>query len=163
MNTSKSKWNAIGIFLVGFLWGAALIFIGGVLYLRHALIEERVSDQNFDQITMRIPGIAGQFSNWTVQDAGCTLPMSGDGSRMRAYRLCNSAYAAEMISGESDRRISAVLPCTFSVYEKKDGKTYLSRLNVSLLGRLLGGAPARVLPDEVNPDQELMLQTIGFR
>lgn len=158
----QANWNKIAIFAIGMLWGAAIVFFAGVLYMRNSLIQERVSHLPFDEVVTKIQKTSERFPAWTVQSAGCTLPASGDGTRMHTFRLCHRTYAGDLIMQEADRKVSCTLPCTFSVYEKKDGKTYLARMNVSLLGRLLGGAPAQVFPKRVNPEQEAILREAGF-
>ena len=39
-----------------------------------------------------------------------------------------------------------MMPCTISVYEKSDGKTYIGSMNAGLLGRVFGGTVAGRLP-----------------
>ena len=156
------NWNKTGFFLLGLLWGAALMFFGIVLYLRASLLDERVSEIPFDDVVQKLTETTKKFPDWTVQNVPCVLPVSKDGTRMQAFRLCHQHYAADMTESESDRKISCMLPCVFSVYEKVDGKTYLSRVNVSLLGRILGGAPGHVFPEKVAPEQEAILHYLGF-
>lgn len=158
-NSVKQIW----IFLIGMLWGSALMFFGGVLFLRHNLLEERRTDRDFDSVISDLHSGTGKAPGWEIRNAGCPLPPSGDGCRMQSFQLCQRDYASELIEREEDRKISALLPCTFSVYEKKDGHVYLSRLNVKLLGRLLGGMPAYVFPAKVSPEQERFLGHLKFQ
>jgi uncharacterized protein (DUF302 family) len=45
------------------------------------------------------------------------------------------------------------MPCTISVYEKKDGKTYIGTMNAGLLGDMFGGTVTTVMK-EVASDQQ---------
>ena len=44
---------------------------------------------------------------------------------------------------ETDRYISTMMPCTFSVWEDDNGKIYLSRINMGLIAKMFGGNVAR--------------------
>lgn len=148
----------LGGFAAGLLWGAVIAFLGGVLYLRHSLLDERECVAGFDTVVKEIPARAAKLEGWTVQRVVCTLPKFPDGTRMAAFRLCQPDYALKLTGAESDRKTSCVIPCTFAIYEKSDGKTYIARMDVSLLGRLLGGEPSRVFPKKVSPEHEFILQ-----
>ncbi len=38
-----------------------------------------------------------------------------------------------------------MMPCTISVYEKSDGKTYIGHMNAGLMGGMFGGDVAEVM------------------
>lgn len=44
--------------------------------------------------------------------------------------------------------------CTISVYEKKDGRTYIASMNAGLLGKMFGGSIAEVMGDVVAKQQQ---------
>jgi len=98
---------------------------------------------------------------WIVRPDSCAIPKIKDGSKVYTMKLCQSEYAAKMIEPEDSRKILSVIPCTFAVYQKADGCTYVSRINVGLLGALMGGAPGKVFPEKVAPEQEGMLEGIA--
>ena len=45
------------------------------------------------------------------------------------------------------------MPCTISVYEKEDGKTYIAHVNAGLMGNLFGGVIADVMSGPVSEQQ----------
>jgi len=70
----------------------------------------------------------------------------------------NSAQAVAVATPCCPAPVSAMIPCSLAVYEK-DGKTYVARMNVGLLGTLLGGTSAKVFPVYVATDQERMVES----
>lgn len=155
--TQNKKW---GTFLAGVLWGITFSFIFGVIFLRHSLIYEYESKLGFDETVAQISKNIKNSKGWIVQfGSGCKMPKRKDGSKMTILKLCNGQYGSGLLNDQSTRKTSAIIPCTFSIYEK-NGKTYLSRVNVSLLGQLLGGNATNIFSRKIAPEQENMLDGI---
>ncbi len=161
---SKFWKRELWIFLAGLVSGAGLILIIGVMYLRSHLIEEYHSDMPFEAAVSALPDKTIELfpNTWTVTRDSCALNELPDGRRMVLYRLCNRQYAHQLLAAPDDRRAAAIVPCPFALFEHSDGTAGLVRFNLSFLGRILGGAPAAVFPDEVAPDQEKLLKELGF-
>lgn len=66
--------------------------------------------------------------------------------------LCDPSYAYDVLKNDADRKLSLFMPCTISVYEKSDGKTYVATMNALLLGKMFGGNVAVVM-EKVDIDQ----------
>lgn len=150
----------LGGFAAGLLWGVALTFIAGVVYLRHSLLLEYECKDSLNATVAKIMENATRLPAWQVQQANCAVPVMPDNCKMASLRLCNKEYAKQLMEAPSDRRISAAIPCCVSIYEKPDGKTYLSRMNMPLLGRLLGGEPSRLFPNTIAPEQNYLLGNV---
>jgi uncharacterized protein (DUF302 family) len=73
--------------------------------------------------------------------------------------LCNPNHAFEILSKDEYRNVSSMLPCRISVYEKSDGKTYLSRMNSPAFAGMIGGDAAGTIVRAFN-DAEIMLKTV---
>lgn len=71
-------------------------------------------------------------------------------------KLCKPDYAADVL--ETDTPIACMMPCTFAVWESGDGGVYLSRMNLSLMGRLFGGNIAEIMGSKVARDEHEMLE-----
>jgi len=148
------------MFAAGILWGVAASFIFGVIILRHSLINEYQSKLGFKETVTQLENDIKSQKGWLVRTSSCSLPNPKDGTRAIAIKLCNGVYASELINDESTRKTAAIIPCSFAVYQKSDGKTYISQLNISLLGSLLGGRANLTFSGKIAPDQKIILDGI---
>ena len=141
-------------FSLGLLWGIALTFTGGILYLRAALIREIPSRLSYEETVEQFPRNASAIPGWTVRNQKCGLP-SG---KIAVFELCSRKYASPLLT--TDPEIGCIIPCRTAIYEKPDGKTYLAMLNTGLFMRLIGGAPGEVFRRGILPEQKRMLEGI---
>jgi uncharacterized protein (DUF302 family) len=64
---------------------------------------------------------------------------------IKVIELCNPKHSSQILK-ESDLRIySAMMPCRITVYEKEDGKTYLSTINSGIMSAEAGELVERVM------------------
>jgi uncharacterized protein (DUF302 family) len=75
--------------------------------------------------------------------------------RVKLVKLCKAEYAQSVLA--TDRHISTMMPCTFSVWEGDDGKVYVSKMNLGLMAKMFGGNIAKVMGGDVVQDEEKML------
>lgn len=151
----KAKIKILLWFLCGVLWGGVLVFIAGVVFLRHNLILEYPFSGDFTNISESVEPAAAELG-WTVSANPCGIPRIIDGQPIEIYRLCKREYAVELLQEESDRKIGCLLPCAISIYRKADGLTYLSRLNMPLVTMLLGGAPVQIFRNKISVEQQVI-------
>jgi len=78
--------------------------------------------------------------------------------RVKLVKLCKAEYAKSVLT--TDRHVSTMMPCTFSVWEGDDGKVYLSKMNMGLMAKMFGGNVAKVMGGHVVEDEEKILE--GF-
>ena len=64
---------------------------------------------------------------------------------VKVVELCKPDYAYRLLSDDSHRIYSNMLPCRISVYEKSDGNCYISRLNAAMMAVQLGGVTEEVM------------------
>jgi hypothetical protein len=149
-----------GGFLAGTLWGVALTFIAGTLYLRHSLLREYECVGDLPSCVEKIKANVGKAQPWTVQTAGCFAPLTPEGAKIEQLRFCNSNYVRMLVANPDERKIAAVLPCAAAIYTKPDGKAYMARLNMPLLTRILGGTPAFLFSEKIAPEQRYIMNGV---
>jgi uncharacterized protein (DUF302 family) len=71
--------------------------------------------------------------------------------------LCQAEHAYNLLKTDENKYISVMMPCTISIYEKSDGKTYVSAMNASFLGKMFGGDIAEVMSGPVAEDQQAFI------
>lgn len=87
--------------------------------------------------------------NWKVAGThDMQAVLAGFGHDVRAvkiYELCSSKYSKTILELDDERIVSPLMPCRVAIYEKSDGKTYISRMNNTLMARPFGGVINEVM------------------
>ena len=71
--------------------------------------------------------------------------------------LCQPDHAFNILREDGNKIISVFMPCTISVQQKSDGKTYIGTMNAGLLGEIFGGTVADVM-GKVAVDQQSFIE-----
>jgi len=69
---------------------------------------------------------------------------------VKVFSLCHPAHSSKILEQDSGRIIASMMPCRVSVYEKHDGKTYISRMNPAMMASSFGGLVEEVMTDSAN-------------
>jgi len=69
-------------------------------------------------------------------------------------KICQADYADRILNTDEAMYVSVMMPCSISVYQKSNGKTYVSTMNTGLMGRMFGGVVAEVMGGPVAADEE---------
>ncbi|MBN1651592.1 MAG: DUF302 domain-containing protein [Bacteroidales bacterium] len=71
--------------------------------------------------------------------------------------LCNPKYSGKMLLVDDMRYLSVLMPCRVSVYEKSNGKTYITLMNSIEMAKMIGGPieeQIKVIQEEI--DQKIL-------
>ena len=74
----------------------------------------------------------------------------------KVFSLCNVGLAYKILELDSERMVSSIIPCRVSVYEKQDGKTYISMMTSSIISSNFGGVSGQVITDATNEVEEII-------
>ncbi len=111
---------------------------------------ESKSKYGFDETVKKLSDIIAD-NGWRVthtHDLKETMNKNGfEVHPVKVIELCNPKYAYRMLSVDELRIYSNMMPCRLSVYEKADGKTYVSRMNSALFASQIGGVVEEVMSD----------------
>jgi uncharacterized protein (DUF302 family) len=148
--------------IIGGIVGAILALIAVVVMMPKLIMAEYSSPYNFQQTVDKIVANA-KAKNWVVPSISrLDTSIKKHGGKeilpVALVNLCHPHHAHSILKNDSDKKVSIFMPCTISVYDKKDGKTYITALNAELLGNMFGGNVATVM-NEVAKDQ---MQFINF-
>jgi uncharacterized protein (DUF302 family) len=64
---------------------------------------------------------------------------------VKVMEICNPGLAYQILSKDDLKDASPMLPCRITVYEKTDGKTYISRMNAPMLAGMLDADAAKTV------------------
>ncbi|MFO8068361.1 MAG: DUF302 domain-containing protein [Bacteroidales bacterium] len=62
-----------------------------------------------------------------------------DVKAIKIFELCSSKYSKTILDLDDERIVSPLMPCRVAIYEKSDGKTYITRMNNTLMAKPFGG------------------------
>jgi uncharacterized protein (DUF302 family) len=85
----------------------------------------------------------------TKQDIGKNL----------VFSMCEPYEAVKLLKHDKYRKFLSMMPCSFAVYEKSDGKVYVSFMNIQLMGQLYKGEKeVEDLVNKLGPQMQKMVE-----
>lgn len=81
---------------------------------------------------------------------------------LKVLSLCHPNHSSRILKKDDERIISSMMPCRVSVYEKHDGKTYISRMNSTAMATSFGGIIEQVMTDSANEVEEIIEKTLSL-
>jgi len=114
------------------------------------LVVEKPSRLGFDATVEELTAEA-ERREWkvpAVHDLQQSLAKSGKTVRpVKVIEICKPKYSGQMLELNDERIISVMMPCRISVYEKEDGKTYVSLINAGEMSESLPANIAKVMKE----------------
>lgn len=96
-----------------------------------------------------------------VHDLQATMKNFGKDVRsVKVFELCNPNYAYEILNKDEERVVSNMMPCRLAVYEKADGKVYISRMNSGTVAKPMSKV-VRTTMTEAARDVEVMIAEVA--
>lgn len=108
--------------------------------------------------------------NLAVLESGWKMPASHDLQNtirnfgkeilpIKVLEICHPKHSSRLLELDNERIVSTFMPCRISVYEKSDGKVYISRINAALLSKSFGGIIEEVM-SLANSEMEAMIKPL---
>jgi len=144
--------------ILGFIFGLLTTAVVGWFAMPSMMLVEYESPYDINKTVKTISDNA-KANHWVVAGIGKlhkSIKKHGGYEMTPVYlvNLCNATHAYNILKKDENKIISTMMPCTISVYEKSDGKTYIGTMNAGLLGKMFGGDVAQVFGIEVAEDQQ---------
>lgn len=140
----------------GFFAGVVVFSVAMYLFAGGLMIQEYESPYGLEETTARIQHNI-QDAGWdlsglrspsnTIRKMGATVP------NVMLIEACKPDYSKPILQDRDTRILSILMPCTITVYEGEDGKTYIGLMNTALMGHMFGPMVGRVM-GEVAKDQK---------
>jgi uncharacterized protein (DUF302 family) len=153
--------------IIGFVAGILFVSIALNLSAGSMILKEVKSPYDFDKtvtiVTERIQAQPG----WHVvavidQDAEVRKHGGKPIGKFSIIQYCSGESSAEMLSADDRKRIGAMMPKTFAVYQKADGQVYLATANGMVMGKLFGGETEAII-ERVSLEVESVLRFMNFK
>lgn len=148
--------------IAGFLAGVIFTVVAVVLVMRSSMVVPERSSKSFDAtcaaIEQVVPGTEGWSFPMESLDMSAKLAaknaMPENIARIRLYFLCNPEVAKTVLT--ANPKLSAIMPCSWSVYELTDGSVWVSHMNISLMAKMMGGVVGRSMGHVAQTDDRFL-------
>ncbi len=158
--------GSIGI-VFGFVVG--VVFSGVAMSLSAGnmmLVEIRSPFDHGKTVSTLTDNIAKQ-PGWHVvsvidQQKECLAHGGSDIGKFTIVKYCSGKTASVMLGSDDRKRLGAMMPKAFAVYEKSNGQVYVATANGAIMGKLFGGETERII-EGVSLDVESMLRFLNFK
>ncbi len=144
------------------------ILLTGLLAYKSApgmMLKEAESNYGFQE-SVEVFTRTAEDMGWsipTVHDMKATMDNFGyDVRNAKVFELCHPDHAYRILELDDERIVSSMMPCRVSIYEKSDGKTYVSWMNTSMMGNMMGGVIAEVM-GVASSESEAMISSVTGR
>ncbi len=115
-------------------------------------------EETINQLTELVP--ENEWKIIQMLDLQETMRKNGkDVLPVKVVEMCKPDYAYQLLSEDLQRIYSNMMPCRVSVYEKSDGKIYISRMNSAMFAEQIGGVMQGVMIKAFD-DVEKMIKKI---
>ena len=143
--------------LFGFVLGVVALGIAVWNIMPGMMLQERLSPYGIEETVNKIKenAISKGWAVPSVKPLHKSILKHGGGevAPVMLVNLCQPNHAFNILSEDDNKKISVFMPCTISVFQKSDGKTYIGNMNAGLLGSMFGGTVAEVMA-EVSVEQQ---------
>lgn len=79
---------------------------------------------------------------------------------VKVISICHPKHSGRILERDSERIISSMMPCRISIYEKKNGKTYISRMNSLNIASSFSGIIKQVITDSASEVEDIIAVTL---
>ena len=157
----KTKTFVFGA-IVGFLAMGAAVWIA----MPRMMINVHKSPYGFDETVAAVEAAVAGQEGWKVAktfDIQKNIVDAGHAemTKVKIVTLCNPHYANRILSADSDKVVTTMMPLGIGVYETADGSVYMSEMNVGLMGMMFGGTIADVMGDASTDIARMMSSVTG--
>lgn len=102
------------------------------------------------------------WQNPAVHNLQQSLAKSGKEVKpVQVIEICKADYSGKMLEKNHERISSILMPCRISVYEKEDGKTYVTLLNMGAMAVDLPVDTAKAVQGASDETFEIVQSVIG--
>ena len=127
----------------------------------YSIFPESESKYDFDTTVNKLVSEV-EARSWNISfthDLQQTMKKHGrDVLPVKVLAICHPSHSGQILDKDHERVISCMMPCRISIYEKSDGKTYVSRMNPAMMAQVMDPLTAQVMQGAA-ADVEEIIQT----
>ncbi len=125
------------------------------------MVHELKSPYSVDK-TVETISINAKKQGWSVKNVvnmqkSMKKKLGEDIYATKVMKLGQAKYAHALLKHDDTRFVAAMMPHSIAVYQKSNGNTYISSMNMGLMGKIFGGETDRIM-DKVQKDDDIILK-----
>jgi uncharacterized protein (DUF302 family) len=148
--------------IIGFALGLITAAVAGVATMRSSMVVPERSSKSFEEtcaaIEKVVPGTEGWSFPMDSLDMSAKLAAKNalpeNVRKIRLYFMCNPGVAKTVLG--ANPKLSAIMPCSWSVYELADGSVWVSHMNISMMARMMGGVVGASMGQVAETDERFL-------
>lgn len=148
-------------FIYGAVFGIAVGLVSMALVMPKLMLKEQVSPLGYEETIAMIQKkvTEGGWKVSALMRLDKTLAKHGkEVLPVASFKICQPDHAEEILLDDNARFLAVMMPCSIGVYEKADGKTYISSMNAALMGRMFGGTAQSVMGGPVAKESAAFIE-----
>lgn len=154
----------LSAFLIGILTGLISAGLAVWLLMPAMMLSVYPSRYGFEE-TLALLQRETENMGWKVSkvyDIQQSLKNAGheDMTRASIVSICQPHHAYRILNNDDNKKVLAVMPCRVGIYEGKDGKTYITEMNIGLMGKMFGGTIAEVMGNAAADERQILASLI---
>lgn len=148
--------------LISFILGAIAAIAVGMYALPGLMIKEVQSPYAFEETIEKVITNAKDIGwkvpkSWKIDfQRNLNKVVQIDIGPNKVIGMCDPKAAADILIHDQLKQLSVMMPCSIAFYEKSDGKTYISIMNMGVLGALFGDV-VKEITTELAPQMDAMI------
>jgi uncharacterized protein (DUF302 family) len=157
----KTKITVIVSLIFGFLIGVLFTAVTINISAKPMLVKEFKSPYNFEKTVQVMTDRINNKEGWHVTNViDQNKAVSENGGfpigNFKIIKYCHGGFSAEMLKADDRKKIGAMMPKSFAVYQKSDGQVYVSTVNGAIIGKLFGGEEERIIEESSLEIEDIM-------
>ena len=148
--------------IAGFTAGVVLTAVVVVMVMRSSMIVPERSSKSFEDTCSSIEDVVPGPEGWSFPmeslDMSAKLAakdsMPENVTRIRLYFMCNPGVAKRVLG--ANPKLSAIMPCSWSVYELADGSVMVAHMNISMMAKMMGGVVGESMGQVAKTDDRFL-------
>ena len=152
--------------IIGLIAGIVVAAAAMVATMRSKMVVPERSSKSFEATCEAIEQVVPKREGWSFPmesfDMSAKLATKGglpdNVKKIRLYFMCNPKVARTVLGAEP--KLSAIMPCSWSVYELADGSVWVSHMNIGLMSKMMGGVVGSSMAGVAEVDRGFLHQVL---
>jgi len=152
--------------IIGLIVGVVVAASAMVVTMRSKMVVPEQSAKSFEATCETIEQVVPAAEGWSFPMESFDMSMKlaaknglpENVKRIRLYFMCNPKVARTVLGAEP--KLSAIMPCSWSVYELSDGSVWTSHMNIGLMSKMMGGVVGTSMAGVAEADRGFLHQVL---